>query len=102
MFSPLAIHHLPYRRKAEPFGEVFELLGPGGVFYDLNVVAAQTAELHALGQSAFGFDERQQDPSDQPARLEEQLLWLRDAGFDHDDCFWKWMELTLIGGGKPD
>lgn len=60
--SALAIHHLPDRRKAELFGEVFELLGPGGVFYDLDVVAAQTAELHALSQSAFGFDERQQDP----------------------------------------
>lgn len=33
-----------------------------GVFYDLDVVAAPTAELHSLSQAALGFDARQQDP----------------------------------------
>jgi tRNA (cmo5U34)-methyltransferase len=98
--SALAIHHLPDERKRGLFGEVFELLGPNGVFYDLDVVAAPTMELHALSQSAFGFDGRQQDPSDQPARLEDQLSWLRDAGFRNVDCFWKWLELSLVGGTK--
>lgn len=98
--SALAIHHLPDERKRKLFAEVFELLLPNGVFYDLDVVAAPTAELHALSQAAFGFDERHQDPSDQPARLEDQLSWLREAGFGHVDCFWKWLELSLVGGTK--
>jgi cyclopropane fatty-acyl-phospholipid synthase-like methyltransferase len=71
--SALAIHHLPDERKRSLFSEVFELLRPNGAFYDLDVVAAPTAELHSLSQTAFGFDRRQQDPSDQPARLEDQL-----------------------------
>lgn len=54
-----------------------------------------------LSQAAFGFDSEQQDPSDQPARLEDQLMWLREAGFDDVDCFWKWMELSLAGGRRP-
>jgi tRNA (cmo5U34)-methyltransferase len=101
VISALAIHHLPDERKRELFAEVFDLLQPSGVFYDFDVVASPTAELHAVSQAAFGFDAREQDPSDQPARLEDQLSWLREAGFDHVDCFWKWLELTLVGGAKP-
>jgi hypothetical protein len=41
-------------------------------------------------------------PYDQPARLDEQRLWLRRAGFDHVDCFWKWFELAVFAGTKPD
>jgi len=99
--SALAIHHLPDERKRELLSEAFELLRPNGVFYDLDVVAAPTAELHARSQAAFGFDSQQQDPSDQPARLEDQLSWLREAGFGNVDCFWKWFELSLVGGTKP-
>ncbi len=99
--SALAIHHLPDARKRQLFAEVFELLEPGGCFYDLDVVAAPTAALHDLSQSAFGFDARHQDPSDQPARLEDQLGWLREVGFADVDCFWKWLELSLVGGTKP-
>lgn len=99
--SALAIHHLPDERKRELFSEAFELLRPDGAFYDLDVVVAPTKGLHALSQAAFGFDGRQQDPSDQPARLEDQLSWLREAGFGEVDCFWKWLELSLVGGAKP-
>jgi tRNA (cmo5U34)-methyltransferase len=98
--SALAIHHLPDGRKRRLFAEVFELLLPNGVFYDLDVVTAPTAALHALSQSAFGFDSRQQDPSDQPARLEDQLRWLHEAGFGDVYCFWKWLELSLVGGRR--
>ena len=99
--SSLAIHHLPDERKRTLFSEVFELVTGGGAFYDLDCVASSTVELHALSQAAFGFDTRREDPSDQPARLEDQLTWLNDAGFEHVDCFWKWLELSLVGGRKP-
>jgi tRNA (cmo5U34)-methyltransferase len=99
--SALAIHHFPDERKRGLFSEVFGLLRPDGAFYNLDVVAAATPKLHALSQAAFGFDGRQQDPSDQPARLEDQLSWLREAGFDNVDCFWKWLELSLVGGTRP-
>lgn len=99
--SALAIHHLPDGRKRELFAEVFGLLTEGGVFYDLDCVCSASPELHALSQRAFGLDERGGDPSDQPAALADQLAWLREAGFDRVDCFWKWMELSLVGGRRP-
>jgi len=52
-------------------------------------------------EAAFGFEARQGDPPDQPATLEDQLRWLRDAGFDTIDCHWKWLEIALVGGRRP-
>jgi SAM-dependent methyltransferase len=99
--SALAIHHLPDSRKRALFAEVFALLTEGGVFFDLDCVLSASPELHALSQVAFGLDERGEDPSDQPASLNDQLMWLRETGFEDVDCFWKWMELSLVGGRRP-
>ncbi len=96
-----AIHHLTDDRKQSLFGEVFSLLDPGGVFCVLDVVASPTPELHERAQAALGFDPEDQHPSDQPAHLDEQLLWLRQAGFAQVDCFWKWFELAVLAGTKP-
>lgn len=99
--SALAIHHLPDARKRALFAEVFAVLRPGGAFFDLDCVASASPRLHAVNQAAFGLAERGEDPSDQPATLSDQLAWLREAGFEAVDCFWKWMELSLVGGWRP-
>ena len=41
------------------------------------------------------------DPSNQLAPLDDQLAWLREAGFDDVDCHWKWRELALLAGVRP-
>jgi SAM-dependent methyltransferase len=99
--SALAIHHLPDARKRELYRETLGLLRPGGAFYNLDVVLAPTPELHDLSQRSFGFSDRDPDPSDQLAPLDDQLDWLKQVGFDHVDCHWKWLELALFGGTKP-
>lgn len=99
--SGLAIHHLPHGRKRALFGEVLAVLEPGGVFANLDVVESPTPELHERAQAAFGFGPDDQDTSDQPAPLDDQLRWLEDAGFRHVDCFWKWLELALMAGTRP-
>jgi tRNA (cmo5U34)-methyltransferase len=99
--SALAIHHLPDDRKRSLYGEALGLLRPGGAFYNLDVINAPTLELHELSQRSFGFSDRDPDPSDQLAPLDDQLEWLREVGFDHVDCHWKWLELALFGGIRP-
>jgi tRNA (cmo5U34)-methyltransferase len=99
--SGLAIHHLPHARKQSLFGEILALLEPGGVFANLDVVESPTPELHERAQAAFGFGPDEQDSSDQPAPLDDQLRWLENVGFSHVDCFWKWLELALMAGTKP-
>jgi SAM-dependent methyltransferase len=95
--SALAIHHLPDQRKRSLFGEIRDLLTPEGVFVNLELVPSPTAELHERFRQAIGRP--RDDPSDQLAGLEDQLEWLREAGFAQADCRFKWMELTLFVAG---
>lgn len=94
--SGLAIHHLEHDRKRSLFAEAHDLLAPGGAFLNLDLVASATRELHRRFREAIGRVE--DDPSDRLAPLEDQLAWLREAGFESVDCRFKWMELTLFVG----
>jgi SAM-dependent methyltransferase len=96
--SGLAIHHLTDARKRALFGEVHDLLGPGGVFANLDLVSAATSSLHERFRRAIG--RVQDDPADHLSGLCEQLDWLRAAGFDDVDCHFKWLELTLVVGRR--
>ncbi len=97
--SALAIHHLEDRRKRELFTEVHRLLGPGGVFVNLDLVKSATAQLHERFRQEIGRVE--DDPSDHLADLADQLSWLREAGFDAVDCHFKWLEMALFIAEKP-
>ena len=33
--------------------------------------------------------------------VEAQVDWLRATGFEHADCYFKWLELAVFGGRKP-
>lgn len=103
--SGLAIHHVADERKRTLFEEVHDVLRPGGVFVNLDLVASATPELHERFRREIGRVE--DDPADRLADLGEQLTWLRDAGFDAVDCHFKWLELALVvasrhEGTRPD
>jgi hypothetical protein len=38
---------------------------------------------------------------DRPDRVEDQVRWLRDAGFEQADVHFKWAEAAVFGGVKP-
>jgi tRNA (cmo5U34)-methyltransferase len=92
--SGLAIHHLRDKRKRALFGEIHELLIPGGIFANLDLVRSASPRLHKRFRRDIGRVE--DDPEDRLAGLCEQLVWLRDVGFDEVDCHFKWQELALI------
>ena len=94
--SGLAIHHLEHDRKRSLFAEAHNLLAPGGVFVNLDLVSSPTTEQHHRFREAIGRSE--DDPSDRLAPLEDQLTWLREAGFELVDCRFKWMEIALFAG----
>jgi SAM-dependent methyltransferase len=95
-----AIHHCSHARKRALYGEVFDLLEPGGVFYNLEHVASPTPELHAAFFDALGMSLADEDRSNQLLDVETQVAWLREIGFAQADCFWKWRELAVFGGVK--
>lgn len=92
--SGLAIHHLEDERKRELFGETNDLLGPGGVFVNLDLVRSASPRLHERFRREIGRIE--DDPTDRLAGLSEQMSWLQEAGFAEVDCHFKWLELALI------
>ncbi|HEY4428165.1 MAG TPA: methyltransferase domain-containing protein [Solirubrobacteraceae bacterium] len=118
--SGLAIHHLPPERKRELFAEVNELLEPGALFVNMDFVAidgplrglfdeemvSNALALERESGGARNHDEISHelladDSDDQPDTAEDQLRWLREAGFASVELYFKWAEAAIFGAVKP-
>jgi tRNA (cmo5U34)-methyltransferase len=100
--SSFAIHHVSHERKRVLYGEVFARLNPGGMFLNLEHVASATPRLHESFLAQLDLTPETEDPSNKLLDLELQLQWLREIGFSDVDCHWKWRELALLAGVRPD
>jgi SAM-dependent methyltransferase len=98
--SSFAIHHLEHARKRTLYGDIWDVLEPGGVFCNLEHVAAASASSHAFFMTAMGLGPDDEDPSNKLLELRTQLDWLREIGFADVDCYWRWRELALLVGRK--
>jgi tRNA (cmo5U34)-methyltransferase len=118
--SAFAIHHRPAARKRELFGELYELLEPGAIFLNMDytlidgplrglwdeqmLANALRAERERGGSRSEAEVERDlvdDGDDDRPDRAEEQVKWLRAAGFEHAEVHFKWAEAAVFGGVKP-
>jgi len=112
--SSMCLHHLPDARKAQLCAEVFTRLVPGGWFLDYDVVAADDPEVEAAWDRADRRDPEAGLQHPHHARegrhhaealyispLTSLLGFLRSAGFEAIDVFWKQLDTVLVGGRRP-
>jgi len=104
--SSIALHNLedPTRMR-ELYSEIFEVLGEGGLFMNLDYMRAPSHALWPLYQKATrkserGFAMEIRSIRDYAGTVEEHLGWLREAGFAPVDCFWREFRLAIVGGFK--
>ncbi len=111
--SALSIHHLEDTAKQFLFYKLYAALRPGGVFINAEQVAGPTPELElryrqlwleqvqAAGatpqQIADSLLRQQQDRS---ASVEDQLAWMRLAGFANADCWYKEARFAVMAGSR--
>ena len=122
--SAIALHHLTDPRKQVLCREVYELLLPGGMFLNNDVVAGapelrehftpladrviqqrmheRTGAEPSLGEirEVRTVMHRPTGQSSHIAPLESQLDWWREAGFTIVDCYWKFLNFAIFGGVK--
>jgi len=124
VISARALHHFTEnQRRKYIFQEVFALVRPGGCFINADNIRAQTKSLgdryrHArdeyldqyIKESSGGKMNLAEAKAASPKTyhgphnngyLEEELAWLREAGFEDVDCFWKFGTTVVYGGFKP-
>lgn len=115
--SGYAIHHLPHTKKKELYQEIYNVLTSGGIFINIEHTASATPEVEKLHDELFidhlaFYNKRNRQevareyynrPDKEDNILEKvdvQVDWLREVGFNHADCYFKWMELAVFGGVK--
>lgn len=108
------IHHVPDPRKEVLFTEIFERLAPGGWYLNFDPVTTEDP----LVADAWRRANERQDPESarkaanrtpqeqlryenhirHMAPLDRQLGYLRSAGFDAVDVYWKHLDYVIYGG----
>ncbi len=100
--SSFTIHHCTDHRKRSLYMEIFKLLKPGGTFCNLEHVSSPSSALHGRFLAEMNSTPKDEDPGNILLDVHTQLEWLRDIGYLDVDCYWKWLELALIGGVRPN
>lgn len=115
--TSLCIHHMPDERKQALFAEIFDRLVPGGWYLNYDPVTAPDPVVAGVwqhtadrGDHDAAHTRAHRSPAEQ-ARfenhvrymipLDQQLGYLRAAGFEGIDVFWKHLENVIYGGRRP-
>jgi tRNA (cmo5U34)-methyltransferase len=124
VISSRALHHFTEnQRRRYIFKEVFPLVRPGGCFINADNVRGPTRSLSQryktardsyldlfVRESSGGKTNLAEVKAASPSTyhgphnngyLEEELAWLREAGFEDVDCFWKLGMAVVYGGFRP-
>jgi tRNA (cmo5U34)-methyltransferase len=113
--SSLSLHHLTTDEdKKEFYRKIYNNLLPGGIFYNADNVIASNDYLQGIYMDKWKefmrkhISEEEIDNNwipryyveDKPAKLVDQLGWLKEIGFVNVDVIWKYYNFAVYGGRK--
>ena len=115
--SSLCVHHLPDERKRQLFSEILARLSPGGWYLNLDPVTSEDPGVETAWQRANDREDpqaaakranrtayeqlRYEDHVRYMRPLAPQVEYLRAAGFEAVDVYWKRLEYVIYGGRRP-
>jgi tRNA (cmo5U34)-methyltransferase len=115
VISARALHHLTHEQRRQLFRDAHGLLRPGGCFINADSLKAASETLRGLYRKTRqrwidgpAGDAAGEEPQSARTRLphgthynalmEDELSWLRAAGFRDVDVFWKFTNYVVYGG----
>lgn len=112
--SAMSIHHLVDSDKRLLFKKIYDVLIPGGVFINAEIVRGSSAETekiyrtvwnkHLVEKSGLTKEELSRIyhrmSYDITAPLDMQIDWLKEVGFSEVDCFYKYYCFSVYAGTK--
>lgn len=115
--TSMFVHHLPDERKRQLFGEILARLVPGGWFLNFDPVTAEDPVVAAAWERTedridpAAAEKRAHRSPEEQERFENhvrhmsplplQLDFLRAAGFEGIDTYWKQLDYVIYGGRRP-
>ncbi|PUA39636.1 SAM-dependent methyltransferase [Paenibacillus elgii] len=113
VISSLSIHHLADAEKQKVYCTAYALLNDNGLFINADQVLGSTPALEERykqdwrrkvensGLSAAEISAAyERTKLDRMSTLEEQLVWLKQAGFSDADCIYKYFNFVVMAGWK--
>jgi len=116
--TSMSVHHLTDERKQGLFAEILAHLVPGGWYFNFDPVTATDPAVRATWERVADIEDpaaahkRHNRTPEQAAHwenhvryiipLDQQLEYLRAAGFQGIDVYWKKLENVIYGGYRPD
>ena len=109
--SGLSTHHLVDKEKHRLYKRIYDALNHGGIFINREVVLGDSPSLtdryncfwrefiRCSGQDDEVWYNKHLD-EDFPATVQDQLCWLKEAGFIDVGCHWRYFNFAIFGGSK--
>lgn len=113
IISAMSIHHLTDGDKRRLFAKIYNHLRPGGVFVNAEQVSGNTNAIEVYYKKEWektirenGVPEeeiaawKERLKLDRESTVEQQINWLKKAGFTDADCAYKFYKFAVIFGVK--
>jgi len=113
IMSALSIHHTPHDKLLDVFAKVHGALKAGGIFINADQSLGSTPhnedryeQQWLAGVRAKGCTEadiavaQERKKADKTATMEQQLIWMREAGFVNVDCWYKNHRFAVYSGER--